>query len=105
MSTRDLATRRSTQQNRALHKYLTMLADALNDAGLDVQHTLSKPLELPWNERLAKELVWRQVQIACTGKESTTELDTREVDEVYRIIDRHMAQTHGISVAFPSWND
>ncbi len=93
---------RTSQQNRALHKYLAMLSDALNDAGLDIQHTLSKPLELPWNERLAKDLIWRQVQIAHTGKESTTELETKEVDEVYRIIDRHMAQTHGISVPFPN---
>ena len=94
--------KRTSQQNRALHKYLAMLADALNDAGLDVQHTLSKPIELPWNEHLAKELLWRQVQVACTGKESTTELDKLEVTEIYQIIDRHLAQTHGISVAFPS---
>lgn len=93
---------RTCQQNRALHKYLQMLADALNDAGLDVQHTLSKPLDLPWNEHLAKELIWRQVQIAYARKESTTELDTSEVDAIYKIIDRHMAQTHGISVPFPS---
>ena len=93
---------RTSQQNRALHKYLQMLSDALNDAGLDVQHTLSKPIELPWNEHLAKELLWRQVQVACTGKESTTELDKFEVTEIYQIIDRHLAQTHGISVAFPS---
>ena len=94
--------KRTSQQNKALHKYLAMLAEALNDAGLDVQHTLSRPIELPWNEHLAKELIWRQVQAACTDKQSTTELDTNEVDEIYRIIDRHMAQTHGISVAFPS---
>ncbi len=94
--------KRTGQQNKAIHKYLSMLAEALNDAGLDIQHTLSKPLELPWNEHTAKELIWRQVQLAATGKESTTELDSREVDEVYRVIDRHMAQTHGISVPFPS---
>lgn len=97
--------KRTCQQNKAIHKYLTMLADALNDAGLDIQHTLSKPLDLPWNEHTAKELIWRQVQRAATGKESTTELDSREVDEVYRVIDRHMAQTHGISVPFPSDED
>lgn len=88
-----------------MHKYFEMLAQALNDAGLDVQHTLAKPIELPWSELLVKELIWRQVQAVCTGKQSTADLDTPEVDEIYRIIDRHLAQTHGISVAFPSWND
>ena len=93
---------RTDQQNRAMHKYFSMLADALNDAGLDIQHTLAKPLELPWSESLVKDLIWRQVQIACTDKQSTTELNRTEVSDIYQIIDRHLAQTHGISVAFPS---
>ena len=32
---------RTQAQNRSLHKYLTMLSDALNDAGLDMKKTLN----------------------------------------------------------------
>ena len=93
---------RTSQQNRALHKYFTMLADALNDAGLEQHHVLSKPIELPWNEFAAKENLWRGVQLQQTGKYSTKDLDSDEVDKIYRIIDRHLAQTFGVSVPFPS---
>ena len=79
-----------------------MLSDALNDAGLDIQATLSKPLEIPWSEKTVKELIWRRVQEAQTGKHSTTELDAPEVNAVYQTIARHMAQTHGINVPFPN---
>lgn len=94
--------KRTSQQNKALHVYCPLLADDLNAAGLEVQQTLTKPLEIPWNAHLVKELIWRPVQRAMTGKESTTELTTDEIDKIYRVIDRHMAQTHGISVPFPS---
>ena len=93
---------RTAQQNKAIHVYLQMVADALNDAGLDVQTTLSKPLEMPWNEHLAKELIWRPVQTAMLEKESTTELTTAEVSQVYDVIARHLATTYGVDVPFPA---
>lgn len=82
--------------------FLSEVAEKLNDAGLEISSVLDEAPDIPWNERLAKNLLWRRIQIERYGKESTTELSTLEVNEVYRIIDRHMAQTHGVSVPFPS---
>lgn len=82
-------------------EFIAGVAEALNDAGLEISSVFEDAPDIPWSDGLAKELLWRPVQRKRTGKESTTELDTREVDDIYRVIDRHMAQTHGISVPFP----
>ena len=93
---------RTSQQNRALHLYFRQLADELNDRGLSVQETLKPDVSIDWNERLVKELLFRPVQQALLGKKSTTELTTKEIDEVFDIINRHLGEKFGISIEFPS---
>lgn len=94
--------KRTPTQNKAMHLYFRMLAEAFNDAGLDVEETLSNPIDLPWSEYLIKELIWHKVQNAVCDVESTTKLDTAQVSEIYEIINRYTAQTFGISVMFPN---
>lgn len=94
--------KRTIQQNKALHKYLGMLAEALNDAGYDMKRTLKEDVEIPWNPQMAKEHLWRPIQRIVLDKESTAEQDTDEVSEVYQILDRHMQQKFGVHVPFPS---
>ncbi len=94
--------KRTGKQNRSLHKYLTLLAKALNDAGWDQRKTLKEEVEIPWNEWSAKEFLWRGIQKAMYGTESTTELDTAQCQEVYKVLDRHLASKTGVSVAWPS---
>ena len=53
---------RTAQQNKALHKYLTMLSEDLNSAGLDIRRTMAQDFEISWTPETAKELIWRQVQ-------------------------------------------
>lgn len=94
--------RRTTQQNRALHKYLTELAAALNSAGLDMKATLKPATEIPWTLEMAKEFLWRPIQKVMTDIESTADLDTRDVSAIYEVLSRHIAQKFGVSVEFPS---
>ena len=79
-----------------------MLADALNDAGLDVQKTLRHDIEIPWNGTLVKELIWRPIQEAMTDKHSTTELDRIEPSQIYEVLSRHLGEKFGLFVPFPS---
>ena len=95
-------TARTTQQNKSLHKFCELLADALNDAGLDMRKTLKPEVEIPWNKDMVKEHIWRPIQEAVTGKHSTTEMNTLDPSQIYEIINRHMAEKHGISVPWPS---
>lgn len=92
---------RSNKQNAALHKYLTMLSDALNDAGLDMRKVLKPGVEVPWNLERAKEQLWRPIQIAMTDKVSTTEPEKGDYVKIYEVLNRHMAEKFGISLPWP----
>jgi len=95
--------KRTDQQNRALHKYCELLAEALNNAGLEMKTVLSaKSVDVPWNKNTVKEVLWRPIQEAMTGKESTTEITTVEPSEIYHVLDRHMGEKFGIHVEWPS---
>ncbi len=94
--------KRTDAQNRALHKWLELVSEALNDAGLDVRHTLREEIEIPWNKDLAKEHLWRPVQKAVLGKESTTEPERSEYTQVYDVLNRHLGEKLGIHVPWPT---
>lgn len=94
---------RTIRQNSALHKYFTMLANALNDSGLDMRKVLKPEVELTWSLVSVKEHLWRPVQEIVLNKESTTKLERDELNEVYRIIDKKMLEK-GVNVQFPSIN-
>jgi len=93
---------RTTLQNRSIHKYCSMLAEALNDAGYDMRRTIKQEVDIPWSMDTVKEHLWRTIQKAQLGKESTTKLETNEVTMVYETLNRHMAGKFGVSVPFPN---
>ena len=92
---------RTLTQNAALHQYCEMVASALNEAGLDMQTVLAEGTEIPWSGHNVKEHIWRTVQRAALGKESTTELSTVEVSEMYDVINRQLSQAFGVVVPWP----
>ena len=92
---------RTDNQNKAMHKYFDMLAEALNDAGLDMKKTLKPEIEIPWTKDMVKEHLWRPIQEAMTDKHSTTDLDRIEPSMVYEVLNRHLAQKFGLHVPFP----
>lgn len=92
---------RTPVQNKALHLYFELVAEALNDAGYDIQKTVVHQMDIPWSKESVKELIWRQAQKTLKGKISTTELSTKDIDSVYEVVNRYLAQ-FGIHVPFPS---
>lgn len=93
---------RTLKQNRALHLMFTQLAEELNDAGLDMRKTLKPGVEIPWEGKTIKEYLWRPIMKAQLGKESTTELNTKDIDKVFETIVRHLGEKFGIELQFPS---
>lgn len=94
---------RTDSQNASLHLWFRQVADALNDSGFTVNHVLSKKVELNWNERLVKELLWRELQERLLGKKSTKELDKAyDIDVVWETLNRHLGQEFGVHIPFPS---
>jgi len=93
---------RSGQQNRALHKYFSMLADKLNEAGLDMRKTLREDVEMPWSADLVKDFMWRPLQKAMFDVDSTAKMKRADYTKVYEVLNRHTASKLGVSVAWPS---
>lgn len=94
--------KRTLTQNRAMHKYFTQLAEALNDGGLDMKRTLKPEIDIPWSGATVKKFLWKPIQDAILDKDSTTELDTKEPSLVYETLNRHLSEKFGIHVPFPS---
>ena len=93
---------RTLTQNAALHLYCSHVADALNDAGLDMQTVLKEGTEIPWSGYSVKEHMWKVVQKAMTGHASTTKPETIQYGPIYDVISRHLSQTHGLFISWPS---
>ena len=93
---------RTAQQNKALHVLFQLLANTLNDNGLDMRKTLKPQVDIPWSGGSVKEYLWRPIQKLQLNKQSTTELTTVEIDEVFDTINRHIGQQFGIHIPFPS---
>lgn len=94
----------SKAQWGALHKNFELIAEALNDAGYDVATVLlKKPMPVPWSKASVKEQLWKPALKAHLEKDSTTQLNTDEVDEVDQIVKKFLAQEFGVDGGgFPS---
>ena len=93
--------KRSGPQNKALHKYCELLADALNDAGYDMKKTLKPEIEIPWTKESVKNHLWRPIQHAMFDIDSTTEMDTVEPSKIYEVLNRHLDEKFHIQVEWP----
>jgi hypothetical protein len=93
---------RTIKQNSSVHLYCDHLATALNDAGFLIKESFfNKEIELDWNMERVKTRLWKPAQVGLFNKESTTELETGEVSEVYDTLNRFFADNFKIHVPFP----
>ena len=93
---------RTLNQNSALHLWFQLLAEALNDAGYDMRKVIREEIDIPWSKDTIKKHIWKPVQEAQLGKKSTTQLSTKDIDQVYDTVNRAIGQRTGIHVPFPS---
>lgn len=93
---------RTLRQNRALYKFFEILAITLNDAGLDMRKVLKPEVEIPWTPISVKTHLWHPLQKIMLEKSSTADLTTKQISEIYEVLNRHLATTRGISVPFPT---
>lgn len=99
--------RRTGQQRKALHLWLRMLAVALNDSGLDqkiVIEAMKQGVDLPWSDKTAKENLWRPLQVALTGEDSSNDIDTVQPSVICNSLSRWLSQTFD-GFTPPPWPD
>lgn len=92
---------RTSRQNNALHLWLSMVAQALNISGRDMRKTLKPEIEIPWTKQTAKDHLWRPVQIAVCGHESTVDPDKIDYIKTYEVLNRHFSEKFGIFIPWP----
>lgn len=93
---------RTLTQNKALHKYCSLLSETLNDAGYDMKKVLKEEVDIPWTMESVKEHLWKPIQRSVIDKESTTEASTADYSSVHNVLSRHLSQKLGVYVPWPS---
>ena len=93
--------RRTSSQNRALHKLFELVADEFEDKGIGMSIFAKLPINIPVSADAVKRL-WKEIQMAQVNKDSTADLTTKEIDLVYDTFNRMLAESCNLHVAFPS---
>jgi len=93
---------RTVSQNSALHLYFHLLAEALNDAGYDIRTTIREEIEIPWTKETVKQYLWKPVMDRYAQQQSTTKMSTRDIDQIYDIVNRFVGERTGVFIPFPS---
>lgn len=98
---------RTEKQNNALHLYLTQVAGELDRNGHTLQDIVKKitKVEIVPTMHNIKEVVWREIQKAQLGKESTTFLTKHEVTQVYEVMNKWLGTYFEIHIPFPNDDD
>lgn len=91
---------RTLTQNRSLHVWFAQSSQALRDGGYTLKQVLASIPEIEMTPVAMKE-IWRQIQIVMVGKESTRDLTTKELQEVWEVVNREILLKRGIAIPFP----
>lgn len=104
MPTQHPQKQRTENQNNALHLYLTQVAKELDRQGFTLQDVVQKitKVEITPTMHNIKEVVWREIQKAQLGKESTTQLTKHEIDPVYDVMNKWLGTYFQIHIPFPN---
>ena len=82
-------------QRGSLWLWLTLVAEGLNDAGLEqrvVMAKMSAGFDVPWNKDTVKQNMYHPIMESMTGKTSTTKLDTVEPSKVCDTLGRWLSE-------------
>ena len=91
---------RTTNQNSAIHAYCGEVAKVMQARGLDMKTVVKDGVPIEPSMYMVKEYMWRPIQKALTGVESTAKINTMEVNEVYEHLSRLLAEKYSIDVRF-----
>jgi len=81
-----------------------MVADEMCNNGTSIQDVVKSVnlADIVPDTKNLKEVLWRPIQLAITGKESSTDLTTSEVNKVYEAVSMYLAKNQEIDLPFPS---
>ena len=94
------------QQQKSLHKWLTMISGQLIEQGYTMQEVMEqmRSYEIKPTPIALKENVWRPVQQAMFGTESTTKLlkSQKQIDDIIDVMCQIFGKMGVVCPPFPS---
>jgi len=91
---------RTSKQNSAIHAYCREVAYHLAAGGHDFRDVLKQGIEIEPSMELVKKYMWVGIQKILFDKDETSALDPEEVDQVYQVMSKALAEKYAISVRF-----
>ena len=93
---------RTTLQCHSFHLWLERLAESLNDAGY-TQDVLLRALKVkaPVTKDSLKRDIAHGIIQAMFEKDSTAKLTSKEIQELYQVMDQNISEVTGVTVAWP----
>ena len=89
----EIQSKRTDQQNKGLWKFFTILADKLNDMGLDMRKVLKPEYFIPWTKDSIHDNLWIPIQKAMYSTNSTRELKKQEqINTIHKVVMRELAK-------------
>ena len=98
---KQVRSKRTKKQNNSIHLYCTMLAEIFNNSGLDQKVILGQEAFIPWDTKSVKEKIWHSFQKSLFEKESTSDLETHEVSQVYDYMAKYLSEAFDVQLDFP----
>lgn len=104
MENEPIKVQRTYSQNRAMWLFMTKLATALNDAGLDQRKVLKPSYSIPWTKDAIHSHIWLPIQKALYGTESTTFLHKiGQIENIHAVIMRELGNKFEVEyIEFPT---
>ena len=93
------------QQRKALWKFCELLAESLNEAGLDIRKVLKPTYNIPWTKDSVHDHLFIPIQKTMFGTDSFTKLTKQgQIKEIHKVIVRELGEKHGLeNIPFPSY--
>jgi len=92
---------RTPLQNKSLQKGCRNLAELFGDAGKDMRKVLKPEVEIPWTGDSIREYMFNPISRIMFDGRTSSQLDTKEVQEVWKVLNRHTGEKHGITTPWP----
>ena len=94
---------RTIQQNKALHKFFLIICERLNEMGMEFNYTGLKGFNLStrYTPIIVKEFFWRPIQITMFDIDSTTKINTIQINEIMDVLIKWFGEK-GVVIQFPS---
>ena len=98
--------KRTLPQNNSLHLWCKLQSDEFMEKGIDMREFFKDEFFLEWNPYTVKKSIWKKMQFALFGTESTKDLDKQvQIDTIHRNINKVITEKYKgevETIPFPS---